>query len=283
MRRVLVSLLVVASLHGPAALAEGPPLPNRSESLKFAVIGDNGTGEQPEYEVAAQMAAMRAVFPFDMVIMLGDNLYGRQLPADFIRKFSKPYAPLLDAGVKFYAALGNHDEQTDISYAPFNMNNQRYYSYVRGNARFLVLDSNYFDPAQQAWLENALKSAKEEWKICYFHHPLYSDGRTHGSEVELRVRLEPLLVKYGVDVVFSGHDHVYERLTPQKGIHYFVSGAGGQLRKGDVRPSAMTAASFDKDQSFMLVEIAGADLSFAAVSRTGQIVDSGAIHRELKP
>ena len=283
MRRLLLSLFVVVVLVRPAALAEGPPLPNRPESLKFAVIGDNGTGEQPEYEVAAQMVAMRAIFPFDMVIMLGDNMYGRQQPDDFIQKFSKPYAPLLETGVTFYAALGNHDQQTNRSYAPFNMDNQRYYTYARGNVRFFVLDSNYLDPAQLAWVEAALKTAKEEWKICYFHHPLYSDGRTHGSEVELRVQLEPLFVKYGVDVVFSGHDHVYERITPQKGIQYFVSGAAGQLRKGDVKPSAMTAAFFDQDQSFMLVEIAGTELSFATISRTGQTVDSGAIHKESKP
>ena len=80
-----------------------------------------------------------------------------------------------------------------------------------------------------------------------------------------------------MQVVFSGHDHVYERITPQQGIQYLVSGAGGQLRKGGVRPSATTAAYFDQDQSFMLVEIAGSDLFFNAVSRTGQIVDSGAM------
>ena len=283
MRRLIIALFVVAGLVRPAALAEGPPLPNRPESLKFAVIGDNGTGDRPEYEVAAQMMTMHVAFPFDMVIMLGDNLYGRQQPDDFVQKFARPYAPLLEAGVRFYAALGNHDEQSNRSYAPFNMDNQRYYSYARRNVRFFVLDSNYLEPAQLAWVEASLKTAKEEWKICYFHHPLYSDGRTHGSEVELRVQLEPLFVKYGVDVVFSGHDHVYERLTPQKGIQYFVSGSAGQLRKGDVKRSAMTAASFDQDQSFMLVEIAGADLSFAAISRTGQTVDSGVMHKGPQP
>ena len=96
----------------------------------------------------------------------------------------------------------------------------------------------------------------------------------------LRVALEPLLVKHGVDVVFAGHDHIYERIKPQKGIAYFVSGSAGELRKGDVHPSPTTAAYFDQDQSFMLVEVSGDDLFFEAVSRTGAMVDSGVVHRQ---
>jgi predicted MPP superfamily phosphohydrolase len=218
-----------------------------------------------------------------MVIMLGDNLYGSQRPADFVQKFERPYKPLLDAGVKFYASLGNHDKTSNDTYQLFNMGGMRYYTYARNNVRFFVLDSNYLDPAQVAWLETALKGANEPWKIAYFHHPLYSDGGRHGSEVELRVRLEPLFVKYGVNVVYSGHDHIYERVRPQKGISYFVSGAGGELRQGDLKRSPLTAAGFDQDRSFMLNEIAGDDLFFQVVSRTGQTVDQGVIHREGKP
>jgi 3',5'-cyclic AMP phosphodiesterase CpdA len=190
---------------------------------------------------------------------------------------------LLKLGVRFFATLGNHDSAADQAYAPFNMDGKRYYTYARQNVRFFVLDSNFLDPPQLAWIESALQSATEEWKICYFHHPLYSDGKTHGSSVDLRVKLEPLFVKYGVNVVFSGHDHVYERITPQKGIHYFVAGSAGQLRKGDVRRSAMTAAAFDQDQSFMLVEIAGSEMYFETVSRTGATVDQGVVRRESNP
>jgi hypothetical protein len=93
--------------------------------------------------------------------------------------------------------------------------------------------------------------------------------------------LEPLFVAAGVNVVFSGHDHVYERLVPQKGIAYFISGSAGQIRKGDVKRSATTAAAFDQDQSFMLVEVGDLDLEFQAISRTGATVDKGTIHRPL--
>jgi hypothetical protein len=179
--------------------------------------------------------------------------------------------------VLFYAALGNHDEPSNRAYPGFNMGGQRYYSFVKGDIRFIVLDTNLMDPKQLAWFEDTLRISHEFWTICYFHHPLYSDGGRHGPDVELRVLLEPLLVRYNVDVVFAGHEHFYERLKPQKGITYFIAGSGGQLARGDVRPSEMTAAAFDQDQAFMTVEVDRDDLSFRTISRTGRIVDTGVI------
>ena len=272
---VLLALVVGAGQFH----AQGRRLPNMSGSVKFAVIGDNGTGGRPEYEVGEQMARARASFPFDTVLMMGDNMYGSQEPVDFVRKFEEPFKALLADGVQFFATLGNHDNQLNRYYKPFNMGGERYYTFAKRNVRFFVLDTDSLDPRQMAWLDEVLKSSTDEWKVCYFHHPLYSDGGTHGSAVELRVVLEPLFLKYGVAVVFSGHEHFYERLTPQKGIYYFISGAAGQLRRGDIVRSEYKAAGFDQDQSFMLVEIAGSDLFFQAISRAGQTVDSGTIRR----
>lgn len=281
MRRVLIALAILLTAGTMAPAQNGADaLPIRPDSVKFAVIGDNGTGEKPEYDVGQQMTAARRRFPFDMVLMLGDNMYGRQAPEDFVTKFERPYSALLSQGVLFYATLGNHDSQNNRYYKPFNMGGERYFTFVKKNVRFFVLDTNQLDPQQRAWLEDALQRSSDDWRICYFHHPLYSDGGRHGSDVALRVAVEPLLVKHNVNVVFSGHDHIYERLKPQKGITYFVSGSGGELRKGDVHPSSMTAAYYDQDQSFMLVEIAGDELFFQTISRTGATVDSGMIRRQ---
>ncbi len=280
---LLLTALLATARFTPAAQNAAravETLPARPDSLKFAVLGDTGTGEKPEYDVGQRMAAARTTFPFDMVLMLGDNMYGRQDPQDFVTKFERPYAALLQAGVLFYATLGNHDNQNNRFYKAFNMGGERYFTFVKKNVRFFVLDTNQVDPKQRAWLDEALQRSDDRWRICFFHHPIYSDGGRHGSDVSLRVVLEPLLVKYGVDVVFSGHDHVYERLKPQKGITYFVSGSGGELRRGDVRPSGLTAAYYDQDQSFMLVEVAGDDLFFEAVARSGATVDSGVIHHQ---
>ena len=94
--------------------------------------------------------------------------------------------------------------------------------------------------------------------------------------------LEPLLVRYDVDVVFAGHEHFYERVQPQKGVTHFIAGSGGQLRKGDVIWSPTTAAAFDQDQAFMLVEVGTDALSFRAISRTGRVVDAGTIQPRPK-
>ena len=280
--RLLTTTLLVVSVSRSLA-AQGFTLPSAADSVKFAAIGDNGTGDPPQYDIANQMTRFHGTFPFDRVIMLGDNIYGGQGAQDMVKKFSQPYKALLDLGVKFYASLGNHDDPANSRYPLWNMDGAQYYTHATKNVRFFALDSNKVDQKELAWLENALKTAQEEWKICYFHHPLYSDGGTHGPSIDVRVVFEPLFVKYGVNVVFSGHDHIYERLTPQKGVYYFVEGASGQLRKGDTKRSATTAVAYDQAESFMLVEIDGSQLSFQAISRTGATVDSGIIQRQMPP
>jgi 3',5'-cyclic AMP phosphodiesterase CpdA len=276
MRRTIALLLLTIVTLAPAGAAQNNG--GQSEPVRFAVIGDSGTGAAPQYAVARQMATVRATFPFKFVIMLGDNMYGRQDPSDFVDKFERPYAALLQEGVTFYASLGNHDRPSNRYYKLFNMGGERYYTFVRGNVRFFVLDTNLLDRKQLAWIDEALSASVDEWKVCFFHHPLYSNAGRHGGNVELRVALEPLLLKYGVDVVFAGHDHAYERLKPQKGITHFVAGSGGQLRRGDIKATETTAAFFDQDQAFMFVEVDGSVMRYQAKSRTGTVVDSGSIN-----
>jgi hypothetical protein len=275
--------VVVAAAQPPAPVCTAGPGPEMTaddpDTLRFAVIGDNGTGEAPQYDVGRQLAAARTQFPFELVLMLGDNMYGRQQPQDFVDKFERPYAALLGCGVTFHATLGNHDQPSNRFYKGFNMDGERYYTFARKQVRFFVFDTNTMDRPQLAWITDSLKQAQEPWRIAYFHHPLYSNGGRHGSNVELRVLLEPLLVQNGVDVVFSGHDHDYERLKPQNGITYFVEGSSGQLRRGSVVESPLTAAFFDRDQTFMLVQITPGELTFRTLSRAGEIVDSGVIRR----
>jgi 3',5'-cyclic AMP phosphodiesterase CpdA len=272
-RRLVAAVLV--ALLGPLGLRAQTP----DEMLRFAVIGDNGTGDGPQYEIGRQMASYRAGFPYDLVLMLGDNLYKSPSPQEYVDAFERPYQALLDAGVKFVAVLGNHDASESLRYPLWNMEGRRYFSFARGPVRFFALDTNILDARQLDWLEKELAAAREPWKIAYFHHPIYSNGKRHGSNIELRVKLEPVLLKHGVQVVFSGHDHLYERLKPQKGIVYFVAGSGGQLRDG-VRSNDTSAVAFYAEQAFMLVEVDSNDMRFRAVSRSGRVIDSGVVRRQ---
>lgn len=295
MRRFLFSVLLLALItsgslagHSYAQSANGSKvaarassslklaLPVKDGSLRFAVIGDTGTGTSKQQQLAKVMVQYRQVFPFEFVLMLGDNMYGGESPKDFRNKFSNVYEDLLAGKVKFYAALGNHDQALQINYEQFNMNGKEYYRLKKGNVAFYALNSNYMDKKQVQWLESELAKDTSEWKVAFMHHPPYSSGGKHGSDTQLREVVEPIFVKYGVNVVLTGHDHFYERVKPQKGVYYFVSGAGGKLRSGDLKDnSAITAKGYDRDLSFMMFEVVDKQMYFQTISRTGETVDSG--------
>jgi DNA repair exonuclease SbcCD nuclease subunit len=279
-RRSFLTLTLAIALIASAG-AQQLTVPNKPDSLKFAAIGDSGSGDDGQYKIGKQLGDMRSRFKFEFVVMMGDNIYGSDSPRDMKRKFEDPYKGILDAGVKFYASLGNHDQPKNQQlYKPFNMNGEAYYTFKpKEGIRFFALDSNYMDPKQLQWLEKELAASGSDWKIAFFHHPIYSSGRTHGSDTGLRERLEPLFVKYGVDVVLAGHEHFYERIKPQKGVYYFISGGAGKLRRGDIRRDALFEKGFDTGYHFMLMEIAGDELHFQAISDASQTVDSGVITR----
>ena len=284
-RAPVVRDTAIAHLN-PGALT----LPNRATSIKFAVIGDSGRGSKPQYDIAAQMLAFREQFPYQFVLMLGDNLYeGPAGPDDYRVKFEEPYRPLLDKGIKFYASLGNHDDPREVLYPLFNMDAQRYYSFappedllarIVTRVEFFALDSTNLDTTQLRWLDERLGASRAVWKICFFHHPLYTSARYRMASWWYRYRLEPILIKHGVDAVFSGHEHLYERTQLENGIQYFVSGGAGSLRSGDATAASYVARSFDRDYHFMLVEIDGRELHFQAISRTGRTVDAGTLYKD---
>lgn len=271
----------------------GLALPKRLGSLRFAVMGDVGRGDQAQYDTAAQMALWRERFDFSFVLMLGDNIYADGTPDDYVARFEQPYKPLLDAGVTFYAANGNHDPPNILTYAPFNMHGNRYYAFTKEEGglgpigqrtvRFFAVDTVNLDRAQLTWLREQMGVSNTDWEICFYHHPLYTSGRYRTGGAWLRRTLEPILVQFGADVALAGHEHFYERIVPQRGISHFTSGGGGALRKGDIRPSEIMAAGYDQDTHFLLMEISGDDLWFQAISRTGQTVDAGRITRPARP
>ncbi|HEX6162940.1 MAG TPA: metallophosphoesterase [Vicinamibacterales bacterium] len=274
----------------PASIAPGQlALPNAERSIKFAIIGDSGRGDKAQHEVGAQMAAYRQRFDFEFVLMAGDNIYeGPASEEDYRLKFEEPYKPLLDAGVKFYAALGNHDDTNQIFYKPFNMGGERYYTFVPPvdpitrwdtRVRFFALDSTYLSLEQLRWFEKEVTESRAEWKIAFMHHPVYTSGRYSLAARGIRLALESAFVNGGVDVVFSGHEHIYARSELQRGILYFVTGGAGSLRAGDARQVPQIARSYDQDYHFMLAEISDEGFFFQAINRKGETVDAGSLRR----
>ena len=264
-------------------------LPNQDGSVKFAVIGDSGRGTAEQHAVGAQMAAFREQFDYRFVLMAGDNIYeGPATPADYEAKFEAPYKGLLDAEVQFFAVLGNHDDPRQVDYAPFHMDGHRYYTFtppvpvltrLQTRVRFFALDSTNLDGDQMAWLDRELARSTADWHVALMHYPLYSSGRYGLQARRQRFSLESRFIDGGIDVAFSGHEHFYQRSTIQNGILYFVTGGAGSLRTGDAQPSAQVARSYDRDYSFMLVEISDGGIAFQAINRLGRTVDAGSVRR----
>lgn len=284
--RIRAAIFII-TLALALAISASPRLdPAAKEAVTFAIIGDSGTGEAAQFDVARQMKATREKARFDFVLMLGDNIYPNGEAARFKPCFEEPYKDLLKDGVKFYAALGNHDLErgTDaaLHYDHFNMDGHRYYHFTKGDdlLEFFALDSSVMTSEQLAWFEDKLKASKAKWKVAFFHHPLYSSARKHGSDDRLRQMLEPLFMRYKVDVAFAGHDHVYERVKPQHGIYYFTEGASGKLRAGNIdRRSSIFEAGNDEIHSFLLVQVEPSQMKVEAIGADGKVLDSTVISK----
>jgi len=281
----IANALPAAPAAGPPAVAAKPvalagtsplPMPQIRFSRIFALMGDSGSGDQSQQAVAqAMLTYFLTARRFPFVLMLGDNLYDD----DYTNEFLVPYKPLLDRGVKFYAALGNHDRDLEIHFKPFNMSDVDRYSFDEGNARFAVLNSNHpADPEQIKWLNGVFADAGDKWRIAFFHHPLYSSGQ-HAAESRdvIRPALEQALVNNRVNVVFSGHEHLYERVKPQHGIQYFVSGGGGRYLY-DYRPSEFDEVGLS-EHHFMVAQVAGDRLFFEAITHGQKLIDCGIVYR----
>jgi hypothetical protein len=286
------ALFSLAAFGATSLLKPSSLLASETEKplLRYAVIGDWGIGDRSQFETAKKMFEVHQSTPFEFILTVGDNIYPDGKAGNFIKKFEKPYEPLLSANVPFYASLGNHDveggRQEQTRYPFFNMGSENFYQICKGNdlVDSFMLDSTNFDERQKSWLISSLKASTAKWKIACFHHPLYSSGKKHGSDDGLKKIIEPIFMDYGVKVVFSGHDHFYERMNLQNGIQYFVTGAGGALRRGGLNlNTSIRAQSFDKDNHFMVIEMFENEIGFKAISRLGDTVDKGMIQKVIPP
>ena len=255
-----------------------------ADRVSFAVLGDNGSGGRQAIAVAERMARTYGASPFGLVALLGDICYYGNFADRYDDVFRRPMAPLIDAGVGFELAIGNHDAElhhSDDGLAEIEAELRllgtpgRYYTSSHGPADLFYLDSSVpglfgADASGQIeWLDDALASSSNQWKIVALHHPPYSSGE-HGSTPGFDDLLQPVLARNHVDLVLAGHDHHYERTRPLDGITYVVSGGG--CKTTGVGRSDFTAVA-ESTLQFLHVDIDGDRLTGTSVRPDGSTAD----------
>jgi acid phosphatase type 7 len=272
----------VKEAGGVSEIARFRTAPDGEDSrFAFAVIGDSGYGRKGQLAVAALLER----FEPDLILHTGDIVYPSGEERHYDRRFFVPYRQLLKE-VSIFPILGNHDLERSNGAAYLNnfhlpsndpRSTGRYYSFDWGNAHFVALNSelyhgdhSYRPEEQKTWLERDLKETRQPWKIVYFHRPIYSSSK-HGSDQRIREDLEPILVRHKVDLVFNGHDHVYERTVPIRGITYVVSGGGG---KGQSPAGSSEWTVFSKSvYHAVLVRVDDEHLCLEAVEPDSVVID----------
>lgn len=251
-----------------------------SPLLRFAALGDVGTGNKGQHKVARAMEDYDRVNSLSLFLLAGDNIYEDGDIAKVGGAFEYPYRVFRQKSIPFYAVLGNHDLRTNngedqVRYRGYNMQG-RYYTFTKELVQFFALDTNENASwsEQLAWLEDNLARSPATWKIVFGHHPVYSSG-IHGNTTQLVENLPPLFARYGVRLYLNGHDHNYERTKPIEGTTYLTCGAGAKLRP--VGKSERTAYSVAK-LSFAAIEVYSDRLEILGIGTDGQIFDRGKIN-----
>jgi hypothetical protein len=210
--------------------------------LHIGVAGDVGDSGKRIDATGKAMARAGDLTPYDVLLLLGDNVYPDGDPAKLPGTVFDPFAHVLDSGAQLLAILGNHDEHhADDQMRALGMPG-RWWARTYGDVLIVGLDSNEPDnPDERAFLERTLRDTKAKWRIVALHHPPYSAGY-QGSSLHVRDVFAPIFEEYGVQLVLSGHDHDYQRSKVINGVTYVVSGAAaGTRRTGE---DDFTAVSF---------------------------------------
>jgi 3',5'-cyclic AMP phosphodiesterase CpdA len=236
------------------------------------VIGDFGTGEADEYEVAAAIREWVGAHPVDALVTTGDNIYETGHPDRFQASWHRPYGWLDAQGIEVLAALGNHDARTAGGLPVMRLLGMPgpWYVVSAGDVEFVILDGSHPDDSnQRSFLETTLRRSEAAWQVVVVHQPPFSCGQEHGSSREVR---DLVLGARGADLVLSGHDHTYQRFPPVRGATFVVSGGGGapldplgECPEGTPRP----ASAFADVHHFLYVRSTGDGLVIRAIRVPG--------------
>ena len=245
--------------------------------VRLAAAGDVGTGGNAERATATAMDRLEQVREFDALLLLGDNVYPAGDPTSIKTKLLEPLAPVLDGPTELIAALGNHDVKTgdgDPQIAALGLPG-RWYEREIGPVRVVVVDSTKADDTDQiAWVRQTLSAPTDkDWTVVVQHHPPFSAGY-HGSHGPSDANLVPLYTEFSVDLVLAGHDHDYQRTSPQGGVTYIVSGAAAKLRPTGRASFTEYAAS---TYHFTELAVYADRLEIRAVDQNGEVFDTATL------
>jgi hypothetical protein len=251
--------------------------PTAESTRKIGVLafGDSGAGGGDQYSLRSQMEEVQ----YELIVHTGDIAYEDGTFEQFQANVFDVYTDLM-RHVPFFPSPGNHEygTQNGAPYrAVFNLPvNEKWYSYDWGRIHFAVLDTEADYETQIRWLDEDLSASKLPWKIVFMHRPPYSSGH-HGSDTRLRKLLAPVLERHHVQLVLAGHDHHYERIEPQNGVTYVVTGGGGRGTY-DVGESSFTAFS-ESVIHYVYLEVGVDELVLHAIDASGKQFDSVVIPR----
>ena len=251
------------------------PPADSDATIRFLAFGDSGGGTSDQYALQEQMYTV----PYDLMIHTGDVAYEDGSLQEYEDNVFGVYGDLF-RNIPFFPASGNHDYRT-MNAAPFREvfnlpGDEKWFSYDWGRIHFVALDTEADYTTQAEWLEADLAASTAPWKIIYMHKPMYSSG-SHGSDMGLRNKMAPIMKRHGVQLVLAGHDHNYERMVPQDGVAYVVTGGGGRGTRS-VGSSSFTAFAEDVIH-FVQVEVGVDELTLHAIDATGREFDSMVVPR----
>jgi len=242
------------------------------DNFVFVAMGDHRSNPSAHLSVVNRVIAINP----DLCVDTGDLVGNGDNASEWDPQFFTPEKELMKS-VCLFPAIGNHEydytNYLDYFYLPTGPGNERYYSFDYGNAHFVALDTNISysaGSAQYTWFVNDLQSTTKPWRFVYFHHPPYSSS-SHGSNTNVRAQLCPVIEANGVQMVFSGHDHDYER-SYVNGVYYIVTGGGGAplYPAGTSSWTQFSASAYHACK----VSIAGNNLTLEAIKPDGTVIDS---------
>lgn len=270
-----------------------------NKPFRFVVLGDTGTGTLVQYRVARQLSTWTP----DLVLHAGDIVTPKADRKELPARFFTPYADLL-ASVPMYACLGNHDYRVEQGQpildtfvlpdnGPAGEQTGRHYWFDWGDARFIVVDSNhdlpYFTNVVAPWLDRILAEAGNRWTFIVWHEPACTHGSMYPPAEKLRRSLVPVLDRHHCTLVFSGHQHLYERsrplrtgqvVPPNEGTVYVVTGTGGSNLYSELTPqSPLIATACDTQYGFTVVDVTPGRLTLRQIGTNGELIDDHLIER----